>query len=522
MIARAPTRSRLNGQTRAAPPLVRVAIYTRKSVDKGDGGEFGSIEAQRAAVEGYIASQREQGWVALPTGYDDLGESGATTNRPAFQRLLSDLSDGKVDLVAVYRLDRLSRSQRDFLGLMDFLDEHGVTFVSVTERFDTTTPMGRFALGITIQVAQLERETTALRVKDKVLASRRRGLWTGGFPPLGYDVVDRQLVVNESEANQVRWIFAAYLDLGSLRQVVEQLDHRGWTTKSWTTVGGTLKVGRPWTKNALRNLLSSPIPVGRTAAEGELHDGQHDAIVEQGIWDAVQAQLAAHRPETRPERPRSKTGALLQGLLTCGRCEAAMGPHSTRRHGRLYVSYVCQTIQKRGAAACPGSRAASHEVDGFVVSQLRALGADAELQAATVAAAREQQGARQAELRVAIADAKGDLRRLDAERATFRDHSGPDVVRRLAEIDAAHQRASDGLAVAQREARALRGARLREADLRAALGAFVPVWEVLFPAERARVLHLLIEAITYDAAGGTLAITYRPGGIRTLAEEARG
>ncbi|RKY19805.1 MAG: recombinase family protein [Planctomycetota bacterium] len=502
---------------RATTTTVRVAIYTRKSVDKGNGGEFGSIEAQREAVEGYITSQREQGWVPLPTTYDDLGESGANTRRPAFQRLLTAIEAGLVDLVAVYRLDRLSRSQRDFLELMDFLEQHGVTFVSVTERFDTTTPMGRFALGISIQVAQLERETTALRVRDKVIASRRKGMWTGGVPLLGYDSFDSKLIVNEPEAARVRETFRLYLDLGSLRETAAELSRRGLVTKSWTTKAGKLRVGTAFTKNSLATILRSPLYVGKIHAEGELHTGQHEAIVDEATWTAVQTQLAAHR---HPLRPPSKTDALLQGVLRCGVCGAAMGPHTTRRHERVYVSYVCQTVQKQGARACPGSRAAAHEIDGFVVQQIQALGSDPDLQRATVEAAKGARKTRLAELRDQAKDAKADAHRLTAERTALSSHHGPGVAQRLADIDAAHQRASESLQAAQSETQALSGATLRKADLRAALEAFVPVWDVLFPTERRRVIRLLIERVVYDAKAGELTIDYRPGGIRTLAQEA--
>ena len=523
MIAKTKPRNRLNGHARAQrPTTVRVAIYARKSVNKGQGGEFGSIEAQREAVEGYIASQREQGWAALPTHYDDLGESGATTKRPAFQRLLADIDAGAIDLVAVYRLDRLSRSQRDFLELMDWLDERGVTFVSVTERFDTTTPMGRFALGITIQVAQLERETTALRIKDKVLASRRKGMWTGGVPLLGYDSVEAKLIVNEPEAAQVREAYRLYLDLGSLRETVAELTRRGIVGKTWTTRAGKLRLGADFTKNSLATLLRSPLYVGKIHAEGELHDGLHEAIVDEETWAAVQDQLAAHRPVTRPKQGRTKTGALLQGLLRCGVCGEAMGPHSTRRHGRLYVSYVCQTIQKQGARACPGSRAAAHDIDGFVVSQLKTLGSNAGLQAETVAAAKTARTERLAELRVQEREARTDTQRLEAESKALAGESGPRVVQRRADIEhalgSAHERQGD----AQAENKALKGATLRAADLRAALASFMPLWGELFPAERARVLNLLIERVVYNAAAGELSIDYRPGGIQMLATEAQG
>lgn len=484
MIARGPLARAKPGRPASNATTVRVAAYARQSVSKDGDPEFGSIEAQHEAVAAYVTVRKADGWVLLPTDYSDLGVSGKSIERPGFRRLLDDVEAGQVDCIATYKIDRLSRSLPDFTRLMQYFAEHGVTFVSTTQSIDTSTSSGKLMLNVLASFAEYEREAVSERVYDKLIASRRRGLWTGGHPPLGYDVIDRQLVVNPAEAEQVRETFALYLNLGSLREVAEVLNRRGLTTKSWVNRRGERVAGRPWAKNSLCHLLRSALVVGKVHAEGELHAGQHKAIVDQPTWDAVGSQLAAHRPETRPERPRSKTGALLQGLLRCGQCGAAMGPHSTRQHGRQYVSYVCATVQKQGAAACPGSRAASHEVDAFVVGRLQALGNDPELQAATVAAAREAQRSRLAELRAAIAEAKGDPAATQALKA---------------------------------EARALKGAALREADLRAALRSFVPVWDALFPAERARVLGLLIERVEYHAQRGELTIRYRPGGIRTLA-----
>ena len=231
----------------AATPLghTRVAIYTRKSVSEGLDQAFNSLDAQREAVEGYVRSQEGAGWRALPERYDDGGYSGATTDRPAFQRLVADIAARRVDVVAVYRLDRLSRSLVDFAGLMRDFEERGVAFVSVTERFDTSTPMGRMVLNLLATFAQFERETIAQRTRDKVGASRRRGMWTGGRPVLGYDVVDKRLVVNPREADEVRRIFDLYLDLGGVTAVVEELRLLGLTNKRWTTRSGAEQGGGP-------------------------------------------------------------------------------------------------------------------------------------------------------------------------------------------------------------------------------------------------------------------------------------
>jgi site-specific DNA recombinase len=500
-------------------PVVRVAAYCRQSVSKHDDPDFGSIEAQREAVEAYVTVRKADGWQLLPTEYNDLGVSGKNIERPAFRRLLADVEAGHVDAVAVYKIDRLSRSLPDFTRLMATFDRSGVVFVSTTQSIDTSTSSGKLMLNVLASFAEYERDAVSERVRDKVLATRRRGQWTGGNPPLGFDVVDRQLVVNEAEAAQVRQTYGLYLALGSLAETATQLNQRGLTTKSWTTRSGTVREGSPWTKNSVRTLLTSPIPVGRLMAGDEVCDGQHKGIVDEETWQAVQAQLAARSPTRGPTRPRAKTGALLQGLLRCGQCGAAMGPHSTKRHGRRYVSYVCATVQRQGAKVCPGSRVPAHELDGFVVSQLRALGSDPNLQRATIEAAKGARKERLAELRDQVTQAKDDARRLEAERKALQDRHGPDVVRRVAEVDSAHQRAADAIQAAQGEAQALSAATLRKDDLRAALEAFIPVWEHLFPAERRRVIALLIERVVYDAAAGELTIDYRPGGIRSLAQE---
>lgn len=223
---------------KSTPATTRVAIYTRKSVSEGLDMEFNTLEAQREAVEAYVRSQRGEAWTALAERYDDGGYTGANTDRPAFQRLLADIEAGKVDVVAVYKIDRLSRSLADFARLMELFERHGVTFVSVTQQFNTTSSMGRLTLNILMSFAEFERQTIAERVRDKIHASRRRGMWTGGRPVLGYDVVEKKLVVNSEESGRVLAIFQLYRDLGSLLATTHELDFRGWTTKAWTNQEG--------------------------------------------------------------------------------------------------------------------------------------------------------------------------------------------------------------------------------------------------------------------------------------------
>ncbi len=505
---------------------VRVAVYSRKSVDKGDGGEFGSIDAQREAVEAYILSQRANGWRAIATAYEDLGISGATTDRPAFTRLLADIEAGLVDAVAVYRLDRLSRTQRDLFNLLDLFDRHDVIFVSITEHFDTASPMGRFALGILGQVAQLEREVTAERVRDKVRASRKRGMWTGGRPVLGYDPIDKRLVVNEDEAARVRAIFQLYLDLGSDGAVAQELGTRRWTTKDWINRKGKRVRGRPINKSTLERMLSNTLYVGKVEVDGELYDGQHDAIVPQQLWDAVQAQRHAHgHKQRRPTTTKSK--ALLAGLVRCAVCDSAMSPHFAAKGGKRHHYYVCGRVQKNGARACPGSRIAAAKLDALVVKQIKAIGRDPSLVRDTIQATTSELAKRTPDLAKSLAAHARQRTKLDDERQNLLDaiteggSRAPSLLERLETVEDDIASLDAKTAETQAEVDALRDKVLDEEDLVAALGTFTPIWDELFQAERQRILRLLIEEIRFDGPERKAVFDLSAGGLSVLADEAR-
>ncbi len=389
----------------AAPTVVRVAIYTRKSVDKGREQALTSNEAQRALVDAYVRSQAAAGWVALPDAFDDAGVSGATLGRPAFRRLMDRVRARDVDVIAVYRLDRISRTMLDFLQLQAQCAKLGVQFVSLSEKLDTTSAMGRFGIQLLMAVAQLERETTAERVRDKTAAARDRGLWTGGRPPLGLDSRDGKLVVNAAEAGVVREVFALYLRLGSLSALAGEVAARGWRNKAWTNRLGQPAGGAPFDTSRLRVLLANPLYAGLIRCGAELRPAQHAAILDRATWDVVQAKLATKAPTIR--RPRRAWKALLGGLLTCG-CGAAMTHGFSSKGARRYRYYTCTKIIHFNAAACPGSRVKAEDIEGFVVGRLATMGRDRALVAAVVAAAREGTPAGDAldegELRRVLAD----------------------------------------------------------------------------------------------------------------------
>lgn len=522
--------ARRNGRPpagRAAPGTVRVAIYTRKSTDEGLDREFNSLDAQRQAVLAFIESQRGEGWVALPEHYDDGGFTGANTDRPAFQRLLADIDAGRIDAVAVYKLDRLSRSLSDFVTTVQFLEQRGVSFVSISQGFNTSTPTGRLLMHLLATFGQFERETIAERTADKIRASRRRGMWTGGRPVLGFDAKDRKLVVNKHEAALVREVFRLYLELGSLLQVTQELARRGERNKTLIAQNGRRFAGAPFDKDLLRRLLRNPLYVGRTALGDETFEGQHDAIVDQETWDAVQAQLDRCQRGGGKEH-RNKWGALLRGIAKCGVCGSALGHTYTQAKQRLYRFYVCQTSRKRGAAACPGSRASAPELERIVVDRIRALGRDPKMLERVVKAMHTEAERRLPELTAELRRLQHEAQQARVQREQMVDAiaaAGPAagvLAQRLQEVDERMERAATRQQELQAEIAAGHGEGVDVDHLRTALADFDPIWNALFPREQIRVLRLLIEEVRYDARTTEVAITFRPGGVQALATELQG
>src|SRR5207253_518502 len=266
---------------------VRCAIYTRKSSEEGLEQEFNSLQAQREACEAFIESQRQEGWLCLRAAYDDGGFSGATMDRPALQQLLADLTAGRVDTIVVYKIDRLTRSLADFAKIVEILDTRGASFVSVTQQFNTTSSMGRLTLNVLLSFAQFEREVTGERIRDKIAASKKKGMWMGGIVPLGYDASERSLAVNPAEAETVRCIFALYRELGCVRRVKEEAERLGLSTKRSTTANGTERGGRSFSRGHIYHLLSNSIYIGEIAHKGQLYPGQHPALIDAYTWAAV-------------------------------------------------------------------------------------------------------------------------------------------------------------------------------------------------------------------------------------------
>ena len=364
--------------TKSPVRKLRCAIYTRKSSEEGLEQEFNSLDAQRDSCSAYIASQRSEGWLELADRYDDGGVSGGTLDRPALRRLLDDIEEGCVDVVVVYKIDRLSRALIDFSKLVEVFDRNSVTFVSVTQSFNTTTSMGRLTLNILLSFAQFEREVIGERIRDKFAASRKRGMWMGGVVPLGYEVRDRKLVINEPEAATVRMIFERFIKVGSATTLARSLVAEDVRSRR----------GKPIDKGFLYKLLNNRIYIGEAVHKGTAYPGEHKAIINRELWDKVRGIMLVS-PRVRACRTRAATPALLKGLLF-GPTGIAMSPTHTRRGDKLYRYYVSQTVIKGGADACPVSRVPAAEIEAAVVDQLRVMLRSPEIIVGTWRAARPE------------------------------------------------------------------------------------------------------------------------------------
>jgi DNA invertase Pin-like site-specific DNA recombinase len=418
--------------TTTAAPTIRCAIYVRKSTDENLDTDFNSLDAQRAAAEAYIASQQGEGWVALPERYDDAAYSGGTLERPALQRLLADIEAGKIDCVVTYKVDRLSRSLLDFTKLVEVFDRHGVTFISVTQSFCTTTSMGRLTLNMLLSFAQFEREVIGERIRDKVAASKQRGMYMGGTPPLGYDVVNKKLIVNPAEADLVREIFRRFVTEGSTTRLAQALNAEGKTTKAWTTKDGKVRAGTPWHKGHIYQLLNNRLYLGQVEHKGNVYPGEHQAIVSQEEWDQVH-DILSENYRVRANRQRAKVPGLLKGVIRCGHCKRAMGITYTKKKGSTthYRYYLCTHAAKAGHEACPVRTVPAGEIEASVVALLR------------------------------------------------RSLMTPEVAART-----------------YREARGLVPDAADEQDIILHLRQFNDLWDELFPAEQARIVKLLIDQVT--------------------------
>jgi site-specific DNA recombinase len=363
-----PPRGRPNGASNQ-----RCAIYTRKSSEEGLEQDFNSLDAQREACEAYIRSQKSAGWALLSDMYDDGGISGGTLERAALQRLLADIQAGRVDIVVVYKVDRLTRSLSDFAKIVEVFDAKGVSFVSVTQAFNTTTSMGRLMLNMLLSFAQFEREVTGERIRDKITASKQKGMWMGGLPPLGYDVRNRLLVVNQGEADTVRHIFRRYAALKSVHALKVELDQESVVSKVRRDRFGRATGGNPLARGALYRMLQNRIYRGEISHKGKAYPGLHEAIIDEALWDEVQAALIQNRVE-RVRRSSAATPSLLAGLVYDDAGERMTPTHANKK-GTRYRYYVSQSLIRRNRPKAPGAacRVPAADLETIVENRVCAL-----------------------------------------------------------------------------------------------------------------------------------------------------
>ena len=356
---------------------IRCAIYTRKSTEEGLEQDFNSLDAQREACAAYITSQKAEGWIAVPGRYDDGGYSGGTLGRPALQCLLNDIERGAVDVVVVYKIDRLSRSLMDFAKLVEVFDRMGVTFVSVTQSFNTTTSMGQLTLNVLLSFAQFEREVTGERIRDKFAASKRKGIWMGGNPPLGYDVLNRKLVVNPAEAETVRLIFQSYLDLGCARLLCTDLKERGVLSKPRVSGSGATRGGKPIERSAIYCILNNRAYIGETTHKGSSYPGEHEAIVPRELFDHVQRRLAELRPPVTTGT-RTTQDAPLAGRLFDDTGTAMVPTYTVKGGSHRYRYYVSRPATKGEVSKAAISHISAPPLEGVLSGALRRVGLPAD------------------------------------------------------------------------------------------------------------------------------------------------
>ena len=352
---------------------VRCAIYTRKSTDEGLDKEFNTLEAQREAGENYVRSQKHQGWIVLPERYDDGGFSGGNINRPALKRLMNDVENGRIDMIVVYKIDRLTRSLADFSKLIEVLDKHQCSFVSVTQNFNTYDSMGRLTLNVLLSFAQFEREVGAERIRDKVAASRKKGMWMGGTVPLGYDVVNKRLVINPQEAEVVRLIYNKYCGCRSERDVCCYVNKLGYKTKLRKRRFADEVIATPFSHSVINHILKNPIYIGKVVHKGTIYDGQQEAIITEEQWNRVQ-KIKANNREGKLLPSKVVHNSLLKGFLECGcGCNSSMTPTRTTKKNKTYEYYVSLKAVKEGYSFCEVGCIPAGELDEFVVSKIQGI-----------------------------------------------------------------------------------------------------------------------------------------------------
>ncbi len=494
--------------------MTRAVVYTRKSTSQGLEQEFNSIHAQREACEAYA---RMQGWTVLPNYYDDGGFSGASTDRPAFQRLMEDARRKQFDVIVVHRLDRLSRSLADFVGFMAKLNDYGVSFVAVNQQIDTNTPAGKLMLHMVLSFAEFERSMICERTREKVRASRRKGKWTGGILPIGYDLVDKKLIVNQAEAAIIREAFLFYRETASSIETARHLNKLGHRTKGYTTRDGNVREGHAWTKTDVLRILKNPLYLGLIHSDGKLYSGEHESIIDQATFDHAQELLAGNALPCKPRldrAPRPRDDYLLTGLLRCARCGYAY-TSSTTHKGRLTYRYYRAVSQlKRGGQECSCGNVSALAIEKHVVATIRNACQFNNLSAQVTARVKQQVRNRRDTTRKQLRELPRTIKHLEATVEQLReqrdlaprDQRDPfrqQLANTLDDLTAARQQ----LHHAKQERQALHSAVVEARWVSKMLGDFTAVYRAMTQSNRRRLVHALVDRVTLDATTDEVKVT---------------
>ncbi len=479
--------------------IKRCAIYTRKSTTHGLEQEYNSLDAQRDACAAYIVSQAAIGWRAIPESYDDGGFTGANIERPAFQNLLEDIDKGDVDVVVVNRLDRLSRSLADFVNLMARFNEAGVDFVSVTQNFSTTNPIGRLTLNMLMSFAEFEREMIAERTREKIAAQRRRGKWTGGPSPFGYDFKEGHLLINAFESVVVVEMYQFYVDHRSALVTARLLNEKGRTTRK----------GRSWTKAAVLHILQNPIYAGLIPYKDERYEGEHEVMIPIDKWQATQDIVIEQR---RIRKHRYHNGDyFLRGLLYCDICGGRFIPASTRQKSKVYRYYRCTTRDKGGARSCAARQLPAGSIEGFVVERIKEATGDGSLVQDLQDSIQETLKAQKAALRRERAGLPEEIAKTAAKNIALisrldqvSDHAMEAVESKIAEVGQTQKRLENRLEAVTEELTALEKLDIEAEWLARTLENFSHIWEKMTPANRHRLMRAVVDKVVVNEPQGTI------------------
>ncbi|MDD5697880.1 MAG: recombinase family protein [Victivallaceae bacterium] len=465
--------------------IKRCIIYTRKSTEKGLEQSYNSLDAQRESAENYIKSQKENGWQLIPEHYDDGGYSGGNTERPALKRLMNDIKAGGIDIIIVYKLDRLSRSLLDFMNLAEFFEQHNVSVISVTQDINTSTSSGRMMLNILMTFCQFEREILVERIKDKIAGAKRRGKFCGGVPILGYDVEDKRLMINSKEAKLIREIFRTYTKLGSGFEVARILNGKGRHTKSWTSKKGKFHSGNKFIPKDVYHILNNPLYIGMVQHNGNVYEGEQEAIIDKKLWDKVQYLLQENSKCPAGEN-KNHIAAPFKGLLVCGYCGGSFGITYTKKKNRRYMYYICIKDNDRAEHECPLRRFAAGAIDKIILQQLSRIFKSPAMLMKTYRELEKLKKEQRAKLLKRFSELK-----TEQDEVCKQLRAGGDVALltpRYTELD-------NALDEVKRELESI-GEIYSTDNLAEACGSIESVWEELFPVERYKLAHLLIDRIT--------------------------